>query len=188
MTTSEQNESFQAKKVLVAEDNPVVRKGLVNFLTKWGYEPLEAEDGDKAWNILEEDSSVRLAIVDWNLPGLSGMQVCQRLRIKTLAPYVYTIMFSSRKSKEEQILALDGGADDYLVKPCKPSELRARLGVGRRIIETAFTAMCAVPAGDGGPDASSPAPPAEASPAEAAPEAEGKEEEVSLDDGKPAEE
>lgn len=132
------NDSFSATKVLIAEDNPVVRKGLLNFLAKWGYDAIEAEDGDTAWGILEQDPSIRLAIVDWNLPGLSGMQVCQRLRIKSNAPYVYTIMFSSRKSKEEQILALDGGADDYLVKPCKPSELRSRLGVGRRIIESAF--------------------------------------------------
>ena len=145
MTDNETNKNFSAKKVLVAEDNPVVRKGLINFLTKWGYEPIEAEDGDTAWSILEQDPSLRLAIVDWNLPGLSGMQVCQRLRIKTNAPYVYTIMFSSRKSKEEQILALDGGADDYLVKPCKPSELRAHLGVGRRIIETAFQTISNTP-------------------------------------------
>lgn len=131
-------EPFKATKVLVAEDNPVVRKGLINFLKKWGYETIEADNGDDAWTHIESDPDIRLAIIDWNLPGISGMQVCQRLRIRKDAPYVYTIMFSSRKSKEEQILALDGGADDYLVKPCKPSELRARLGVGRRIMENAF--------------------------------------------------
>ncbi len=145
MSDKKDNQQFKANQVLIAEDNPVVRKGLVNFLTKWGYTPLEAEDGDTAWAILEE-KDIRLAIVDWNLPGLSGIQVCQRLRVRTNAPYVYTIMFSARKSKEEQILALDGGADDYLVKPCKPSELRARLGVGRRIIETAFQALNSQPA------------------------------------------
>lgn len=136
-------EVFKANKVLVAEDNPVVRKGLINFLQKWGYEVIESDNGDDAWEQIESDQDIRLAIVDWNLPGISGMQVCQRLRVRQEAPYVYTIMFSSRKSKEEQILALDGGADDYLVKPCKPSELRARLGVGRRIIETAFQAIAA---------------------------------------------
>jgi DNA-binding response OmpR family regulator len=125
-------------KVLIAEDNPVVRKGLINFLKKWGYQPIEVTNGDDAWQILEKDSTIRLAIVDWNIPGLSGMQVCQRLRTRVNKPYVYAIMFSGRKSMEEQILALDGGADDYLVKPCKPSELRARIGVGRRIIEMAF--------------------------------------------------
>ncbi len=125
----------QTIKVLIAEDNPVVRKGLSNFLKKWGYEPIEVENGDDALNILENDFTVQLAILDWQLPGLSGLQVCQRMRVRTEGPYVYIIMFSARKSTEEKVLALDGGADDYLVKPAKPSELRARLGVGRRITE-----------------------------------------------------
>ena len=125
-------------KVLLAEDNPTVRKGIENFLVKWGFQPVEADSGDAAWEALENDPEIRLAIVDWNLPGLSGIQICQRLRTRTSGPYVYAIMFSARKSHEEKVMALDGGADDYLVKPCKPSELRARLGVGRRIIETAL--------------------------------------------------
>jgi DNA-binding response OmpR family regulator len=145
MTEKEVSSNHQVVKVLVAEDNPVVRKGLNNFLIKWGYIPIEAENGDKAMQILDSDPSVRLAILDWNLPGLSGMQICQRMRVRSRGPYVYIIMFSARKSKEEQILALDGGADDYLVKPCKPSELRARLGVGRRILETALTGNFAPP-------------------------------------------
>ncbi|HIJ78710.1 MAG: response regulator [Desulfobulbaceae bacterium] len=127
-------------KILVAEDNPVVRKGLTNFLIKWGYEPLEADNGDNAWQILEQDNSIRLAILDWNIPGLSGMQVCQRIRARGDKPYVYAIIFSARKSSEEQVLALEGGADDYLVKPAKPSLLKARLGVGERIIKMLTTA------------------------------------------------
>jgi len=125
-------------KVLVAEDNPVVRKGLQNFLVKWGYEPVEAENGDDAWELLEQNQDIRLAILDWNLPGLSGMQICQRLRTKRPDPYVYTLIFSARKSHEEQVLALEGGADDYLSKPAKPSLLRARLGVGLRIMDQLF--------------------------------------------------
>ena len=121
-------------KVLVAEDNPVVRKGLNNFLVKWGYEPIEADNGDTAWNTLETDPTITLAILDWNLPGLSGMQVCQRIRTRPNGPYVYTVIFSARSSIEEQVLALEGGADDYLVKPAKPSLLRARLGIGLRIL------------------------------------------------------
>jgi|GEM_PF-1061070 len=122
-------------KVLLAEDNPVVRKGLNNFVSKWGFEPVEAENGDDAWHLLESDPTLRLAILDWNLPGLTGMQICQRLRAKRPTPYVYALIFSARKSDEEQILALEGGADDYLAKPAKPSLLRARLGVGLRIID-----------------------------------------------------
>lgn len=147
MTKDKSSEINVKPKVLIAEDNPVVRKGVVNFLVKWGYVPVEVENGDDAWQVLEEDKKVRLAIVDWNLPGLSGLQVCQRLRVSSEIPYVYTIIFSSRKSNEEQVLALDGGADDYLVKPCKPSELRARLGVGRRIIEMALPAKESAVAG-----------------------------------------
>lgn len=123
-------------KVLVAEDNAVVRKGLENFMKKWGYEPVLAANGDEAWQQLENDHSIRLAILDWNLPGLSGLQVCQRLRTRKHGPYVYTLIFSARTSHEEQILALDGGADDYLAKPAKPSLLRARLNVGHRILKS----------------------------------------------------
>lgn len=121
-------------KILVAEDNPVVRKGLNNFLVKWGYEPVEVDNGDMAWNTLEADPTITMAILDWNIPGLSGIQVCQRIRMRKDGPYVYTVIFSARSSIEEQVLALEGGADDYLVKPAKPSLLRARLGVGRRIL------------------------------------------------------
>ncbi len=120
--------------VLVAEDNPVVRKGLCNFLGKWGYRPVEVENGDDAWQQLLENPAIRLAILDWNLPGLTGMQICQRLRAKRPEPYVYLLMFSARTSIEEQIAALEGGADDYLTKPVKPSLLKARLAVGQRII------------------------------------------------------
>ena len=123
-----------AVKILVAEDNPVVRKGLTNFLGKWGFAPVEADNGDSAWYALEHDTSIRLAILDWGIPGLSGMQVCERIRRRTNGPYVYTVIFSARKSVEEQVLALEGGADDYLVKPSKPSLLRARLQVGLRIL------------------------------------------------------
>ena len=134
-----------APKVLLAEDSPSVRLGLENFLVKWGYTPVAVDNGDQAWELLEQDHGIRLAIVDWTMPGLSGIQICQRLRTRLNAPYVYTIMFSARKSHEEKLMALDGGADDFLIKPCKPSELRARLGVGRRIIETALCLQAASP-------------------------------------------
>ncbi|MBU0485862.1 MAG: response regulator [Proteobacteria bacterium] len=121
-------------KVLIAEDNAVVRKGLFNFLQKWGYEPIEAENGEEALIIIDRDPEIRLAILDWNLPKLNGMQVCHSIRELQSNKYIYIIMFSSRKSPEEQIAALTNGADDYLVKPSKPSLLRARLIAGHRIV------------------------------------------------------
>lgn len=138
-TPREENLSSGKPKVLIAEDNPVIRKSLSNFLEKWGYSSVEAESGDDAVKLFDEQPDLRLAILDWNLPGLSGMQVCQRVRSRPAGEYIYILMFSARKSIEEQIMALDGGADDYLVKPSKPSLLRARLGAGRRIIELALS-------------------------------------------------
>lgn len=126
------------QKVLIAEDNPVVRKGLTNLLSQWGYVPVETADGHEAWDVLEKDNSIRLAILDWNMPGLSGMQVCQRLRRRTDKPYVYILIFSVRKTIEEQVLALNNGADDYLAKPAPPAILRAKLDAGQRILETAL--------------------------------------------------
>ncbi len=142
---TEPTPSQPATKVLLAEDSPSIRKGLESFLIKWGYDPISTDNGDQAWEVLEKDPDIRLAIIDWTLPGISGIQICQRLRTRPNAPYVYAIMFSARKSHDEKLMALDGGADDYLIKPCKPSELRARLGVGRRIIETALTLHAKTP-------------------------------------------
>ncbi len=121
-------------KVLIAEDNPVVRRGLQNFLDKWGYAPVECADGKEAWQKLMTDPSIRLAILDWNLPELTGMQLCRALRAKRPHPYVYLMIFSSRSSTEEQVAALEHGADAYLVKPAKPSLLKAHLSAACRLI------------------------------------------------------
>lgn len=121
-------------KVLVAEDNPVVRRGLQNFLVKWGYEPVECADGKEAWKKLLADPAIRLAILDWNLPELTGMQLCRALRAKRPDPHVYLMIFSSRSSTEEQVAALENGADGYLVKPVKPSLLKAHLGAACRLV------------------------------------------------------
>lgn len=139
MADSESNNTQASKhiKVLVAEDNAVVLKGLHNFLQKWGYEPIKAIDGSEAWKILEKDNDIHLAILDWNLPGLTGVEICKKLRQRSSGPYVYTIMFSVRKSNEEQIEALENGADDYVVKPCKPSLLYAKLAAACRILRMA---------------------------------------------------
>lgn len=144
MTDTDQNSDTNDKanssgmpKVLLVEDNAVVLKGLHNLLKKWGYDPIKANDGTEAWDILEKNHDIHLAILDWNLPGIDGLKICQKLRQRTSGPYVYTIMFSVRKSNEERIQALTEGADDYIVKPCKPSLLYAKLLAGSRILKMA---------------------------------------------------
>lgn len=121
-------------KVLIAEDSPVVRRGLENFMEKWGYQPICCADGKEAWQRLTADPDIRLAILDWNLPEVSGMKLCVALREKRPRPYVYVIIFSSRSSTKEQVAALEHGADDYLVKPAQPAILKARLATGHRLV------------------------------------------------------
>jgi two-component system cell cycle response regulator len=121
-------------RVLVAEDDPVARRVVMNFLGKWGYDVLAVGDGAEAWRILETIDSPRLALLDWILPGLEGVEVCRKVREDPARPYVYILLLTAVSQKEDLLTALDAGADDYLVKPFDAAELRARLHVGRRIL------------------------------------------------------
>jgi two-component system cell cycle response regulator len=121
-------------RVLVAEDDPVARRVVVSFLGKWGYEVVAVGDGTEAWHILEANDSPRLALLDWMLPGLEGVEVCRKVREHPARPYVYILLLTAVSQKEDLLTALDAGADDYLVKPFDAAELRARLHVGRRIL------------------------------------------------------
>ncbi len=121
-------------RVLVAEDDPVARRVVENFLGKWGYEVVAVDDGAAAWQILETHDSPRLALLDWMLPGLEGVDVCRKVRENPSRPYVYILLLTAVSQKQDLLTALDAGADDYLVKPFDAAELRARLHVGRRIL------------------------------------------------------
>jgi two-component system, cell cycle response regulator len=123
------------RQVLIAEDDPVSRRVLESLLTKWGYEPIIATNGTDALAILEKHKSPRLAILDWMMPGIEGVQVCQRLRENTTRPYTYVLLLTARGQKEDLLKGLEMGADDYLTKPFDAKELRARLHVGQRILE-----------------------------------------------------
>lgn len=123
------------RTVLLAEDDPVSRKVLEKFLDKWGYEVICASTGSEALAILERRDSPRLAVLDWMMPGLEGVQVCQKVREWTNRPYIYLILLTARAQREDVIKGLEMGADDYLTKPFDSQELRARLHVGQRILE-----------------------------------------------------
>jgi CheY-like chemotaxis protein len=120
-------------KVLVADDNPDFRRALEAVLVQWGYEPIIAADGQTAWQVLEGDDPPAVAILDWMMPGLNGPELCTRIREggKDEAPYV--ILLTARISKEDTVLGLQAGADDYVTKPVDFHELRARLLTGQRI-------------------------------------------------------
>jgi len=121
-------------RVLIADDDVISRTVLKALLSKWGYDVLEAEDGEQAWNILEEENSPRLVVVDWMMPGLDGPDLCRRLREAGDKSYHYIILLTSRDSKEDIIGGLNAGADDYITKPFMPQELEVRLRVGGRIL------------------------------------------------------
>ena len=122
-------------KILVAEDDPIIRRLLQASLTRAGYEVATAEDGLRAWEILQCPDPPRLAILDWMMPGIDGVEVCRRVRARQTRGYVYIIMVTARGRKLDIVTGLDAGADDYLTKPFDPQEMRSRVQVGLRILE-----------------------------------------------------
>ena len=123
------------KRVLIAEDDPVSRRLLELFLVKWGFEVSIATTGTEALQMLERLDAPRLAILDWMMPGMEGVQVCQKLRESADRKYVYVLLLTARTQKEDLLQGLESGADDYLTKPFDAQELRARLHVGQRILD-----------------------------------------------------
>jgi diguanylate cyclase (GGDEF)-like protein len=121
-------------RVLAAEDNPVIQTVLQTMLTWWGYQPVMARDGTEAWEILQQDDAPRLAILDWVMPGLDGVELCRRVRAATREPYTYILLLTARNDSKDVVEGMDAGADDYLTKPFNAHELRARLRAGSRII------------------------------------------------------
>ncbi|GFO58297.1 diguanylate cyclase response regulator [Geomonas silvestris] len=122
-------------RILIAEDEPAFRQILEKILTGWGYEVRVAEDGSAAYRILSGEDPPRLAILDWKMPGLEGVEICRRLREEKPEHYLYIILLTSQQREEDLVQGMEAGADDYLIKPFKLNELRVRLRAGRRIIE-----------------------------------------------------
>jgi two-component system cell cycle response regulator len=122
-------------QVLAAEDNPVFQSMLRTMLTKWGYRAVMARDGNEAWNILESDEAPRLAVLDWMMPGLDGVEICRRIRALQRESYIYIVLLTGRTESQDLIEGMDAGADDYLTKPFNAHELRVRIRAGRRILD-----------------------------------------------------
>ena len=123
------------KKILIAEDDPISRRLLEVFLTRWGYQVAVAAGGTEALELLDQAGAPRLAVLDWMMPGLEGIQVCRKIREHKDRPYTYILLLSARTQKQDLLLGLESGADDYLTKPFDAQELRARLRVGERILQ-----------------------------------------------------
>lgn len=122
-------------RVLIAEDDAVSRRILQATLERLSYEVVAVEDGAAAWEELRRPDAPRMAVLDWMMPGLDGVEVCRRIRAAECEAYTYVLFLTARGQKADVVAGLEAGADDYLVKPFDPQELRSRLAVGRRVLE-----------------------------------------------------
>jgi DNA-binding response OmpR family regulator len=120
-------------KVLIAEDDAPSRLMLQALLAKWGYQVVAAADGAEAWSILCQPEHPQLVVLDWMMPGVDGLEIVRRLRLREPEKPYYTIIITSRNSFDAAASALDSGADDFIGKPFDNDELRARLAVGFRM-------------------------------------------------------
>jgi diguanylate cyclase (GGDEF)-like protein len=122
-------------KILIAEDDPVSRRLLEAKLVKWGYDVVVTCDGDEALKALRTKDAPKLAILDWMMPGVDGVEICGMMRREAREPYIYIILLTALHRDEDLVAGMEAGADDYITKPFMANELRVRLRAGRRIID-----------------------------------------------------
>ena len=121
--------------ILIAEDDDISRHSLSSMLKKQGYEVVEAQDGEQAWELLQELTAPVLLVLDIMMPKMNGLELCQKLQGVKALEKTYIILLTARVSKEDVVQGLDSGANDYITKPYDYEELRARINVGQRMLE-----------------------------------------------------
>ncbi len=122
-------------RILIAEDDFTSRSMLTAILKKWGYDPVVTEDGNAAWDALQQPAAPKLVLLDWNMPKMDGLDVCRRLRESESANSSYIILLTGRGEKNDIVQGLEAGANDYISKPYDSDELQARIRVGQRMLE-----------------------------------------------------
>jgi DNA-binding response OmpR family regulator len=122
-------------KLLIADDELSTRTLLRSCVAKWGYTVIEAGDGLEAMTFLRSQDPPRIAVLDWMMPGLDGVEICSRLQDTPNEQLTYTILLTCKSDKEDAIHALDRGAHDFLSKPVHVGELQSRIAVGKRLVE-----------------------------------------------------
>jgi diguanylate cyclase (GGDEF)-like protein len=121
--------------VLVAEDDPIFLRILESWFKKWDYRVTAVKNGVDAWEALQQPTAPPMAVLDWMMPGMDGIEVCRKIREREQGPYCYVLLLTAKDDREDVVEGLDAGADDYLTKPFDVDELRARVRAGKRILE-----------------------------------------------------
>src|SRR5579863_160762 len=120
---------------LIAEDDPIFRRILESWFKKWDYEVTAVDNGLTAWEVLQSDDDPELAILDWMMPGMDGIELCRKIRSRNQGTYRYVLLLTAKDDKQDVVAGLEAGADDYLTKPFDVNELRARVRAGKRILD-----------------------------------------------------
>jgi DNA-binding response OmpR family regulator len=114
-------------RILIADDNHFYRRALEVTLQEWGYEVIPVADGNAAWEVLRGEQAPKLAVLDWMMPGLDGLEVCRRVRALSRHEPTYLIVLTAKDGKENVVAALDSGADDFVQKPFEVEKLVERM-------------------------------------------------------------
>ncbi len=122
-------------KILIADDDDTLCSILKMIIEKQGHEVVVTRNGAQAWQAMREPGAPRIAILDWMMPEMDGMEACRRIREMDPDAPPHIIMLTAREAKADIVTALNAGADDYLIKPFDPGELIARINVGCRLVE-----------------------------------------------------
>src|SRR5580658_6583894 len=110
-------------RILIADDDALSRRLTQGTLEHAGYDVVAVENGSLAAECLCSAGGPRLALLDWEMPGLDGPGVCRAIRVLRDRPYTYIILLTAKESKGDLVAGLEAGADDYLTKPCHAEEL-----------------------------------------------------------------
>ena len=125
----------QIMKLLIAEDDAMSQIMLKAMVAKAGYDPILTDDGLSAYEVLSKPDAPKLAILDWMMPGMDGVEVCRKVRAINTSDPPYLILLTSRDNREDIVKGLKSGANDYIVKPYDVEELQVRIGVGRKVVD-----------------------------------------------------
>lgn len=129
-------------KILIAEDEFTTRMMVQVCLENWGYNVTSVTNGQEAWLKLQNADAPNIAILDWEMPELDGVEVCRRVKEMGLENPPYIILLTGRDSNTDILRGFDAGADDYMTKPFNDNELQARVRVAERLVRTQ-TSLCA---------------------------------------------